>query len=73
VRRVESIEEEFGVLHWVVQTDRGERRFDVRGRDEIQLVTPDHYVIRDIDGNRFEISSLLTLDARSLAMLDAYL
>jgi hypothetical protein len=70
---IESIEEEFGVLHFVAVTDRGPHRFDVRGRGEIQFVRPGYYIIRDIDGNRFEIPNLFALDARSLALLDPYL
>lgn len=73
VLRIESIEEEFGVLHFVAHTDRGAHRFDVRGRDEIQFVRPGYYIIRDIDGNRFEIPNLFALDDASQAILDPYL
>jgi len=73
VLRIESIEEEFGVLHFSVHTDRGHHRFDVRGRDEITFVRPGYYIIRDIDGNRFEIPDLFALPEETQAILDPYL
>lgn len=70
---IHDIREEFGVLQWHTHTDRGERRFDVRGRDEIHFVDSQHLLIRDIDGNRFEIRNVNSLDHRSQALIDAYL
>jgi hypothetical protein len=65
-----EVREEFGVLQWHVQTDRGERRFDVRGRDEIYPVGHGHFLVRDIEGVRYEIHSAAALDANSQVYLD---
>lgn len=73
IERVLDIQEEFGVLHWHVITDRGERRFDMRGRDEVQTLTPTRFLVRDIDGNRFEVADLHALDRWSQHLLDAHL
>jgi hypothetical protein len=70
IQCVYDIHEEFGVLQWHVQTDRGERRFDVRGRDEIYPVGHGHFLVRDIEGVRYEIHSAAALDANSQVYLD---
>ncbi|MCC6443440.1 MAG: DUF1854 domain-containing protein, partial [Armatimonadetes bacterium] len=63
--RVENVSEEFGVTRWEVTTDKGPRVFEVRGREDIRFLTNRHIIIRDIDGNRFEIKDLSALDAES--------
>lgn len=73
IERILSVHEEFGVLHWHVRTNRGERQFDVRGRDEIFPVALGRYLVRDIDGNRYEIHDFYALDAHSQALVDIYL
>lgn len=74
ITRIDRIKEEFGYAYWEVQTDRGPRRFTVRGMHESVLpVGPDRYIIVDVDGNRFEIPSLSKLDPKSLKLLDALL
>jgi hypothetical protein len=65
VLKISKITEEFGVLRWEVETDKGPRTFEVRGRDEVRLVTGGHVLIRDIDGNRYHIPGLNDLDVAS--------
>lgn len=65
ITRIHSVTEEFGVLRWEVDTDKGPRTFEVRGRDEVRLVTAGHVLIRDIDGNRYHILNLHDLDPES--------
>ena len=51
-----EIEEDFGVLHWTVKTDVGDRRFSVRSpRRNIRRFGKGRLIIRDVDGNRYEI------------------
>lgn len=70
ITRVHEIREEFGVTRWHVTTDRGRRTFEVQSRHDVRPVGPGRYIIRDIDGNRYEIPDLNALDAESLSWLD---
>lgn len=57
-----------------VNTSRGERYFNLRepGKNVTQL-SPDHLVIRDSMGNRYEIPSVAALDSESQERLDRVL
>ena len=68
--KVREIREEFGVNRWTVETDRGPRTFDVQSRQDIRPAGPGRYIIRDIDGNRYEIRDVNALDAESRSWLD---
>ncbi len=70
ITSVQEIREEYGVTRWNVQTDRGPRTFEVQSRHDIRPAGHGRYIIRDIDGNRYEIRSLAELDAKSNAWLD---
>ncbi len=70
---VYDIQDEFGVLHWHVRSDRGDRHFDLRGRDEIYPLESGRFLLRDIDGNRYEIRNVVALDPRSQVLVDAHL
>lgn len=70
ITKVLAIREEYGVSRWTVETDRGPRTFDVQSRHDIRPVGPRRYIIRDIDGNRFEIPDVAALDPESQSWLD---
>lgn len=66
IRRIESIKEEFGYAYWTVETDAGPRRFTVREMQyNVLLLSPEHVLIIDVDGNRYEIPNYERLDAKS--------
>lgn len=70
VRTVYSIAEQFDVLNWDVETDRGRRRFEVRGRHNVRPLDGRRILIKDVDGNRYEIPDFERLDARSRDMVE---
>jgi hypothetical protein len=58
--------DEFGVVFWKVDTDRGLREFYVRNlRDTAQDLPEGETLIADVDGNRFILPDLKTLDRDS--------
>lgn len=60
-----------GTRYWHVETNHGPRQFIVRNPNrDVVWVTDDHVVLRDPLGNRFEIPSLIALDAASRAEVD---
>ncbi len=73
VEKIHKITEDFGVYRWEVGTNKGDRTFEVRGRDDVRFVANGHVLVRDIDGNRYHILSLNSLDAESRLLLDLLL
>jgi hypothetical protein len=71
--RIDFLRIHAGIIFWRVDTDRGPRRFDVRDRDDIRLMPPRRMVIKDVDGNRFEIQDYMELDDESLSLLEQLL
>ena len=69
--RVDAIKEEFHILKWEVGTDRGPRVFEIRNsRSDIRLLGGGRVLLRDADGNRYEISDYHNLDPVSLALVE---
>lgn len=71
ITAINSIKEEFGYTYWEVETDRGGRRFTVRGHENVIPIKNNRVLIIDVDGNRFEIEDYKKLDAKSYKLLDA--
>lgn len=66
ITRIKSLKEEFGYSYWEVDTDAGPRRFTVRDlQQSLILLSPEHILILDVDGNRFEIPDYTKLDPTS--------
>lgn len=74
ITRIMEAKREFGTVYWDVETDRGARKFLMRGiRDSMHEIEPGRYLVVDIDGNRFEVPQLGDLDSRSQSMWDRLL
>lgn len=64
--------EKYGRLHWIVDTDRGRKEFDIRNRNSDIRISPDGRVrVRDADDNRYTIRNWKALDKHSRSMLIA--
>jgi len=73
VLAVQQITDDFGVQRWEVETDRGARTFEVRSREDLRWVHPGHLLIRDVDGNRYEVKRFEDLDHASRIKIETYL
>jgi catechol 2,3-dioxygenase-like lactoylglutathione lyase family enzyme len=71
--RVLEISDEFGIQRWEVETDRGARVFEVRSREDLRWLHPGHLIVRDVDGNRYEIKRFDDLDVQSRLKIESYL
>ncbi|MCW4026296.1 MAG: DUF1854 domain-containing protein [Candidatus Bathyarchaeota archaeon] len=71
ITKIYDIKEEFGVLVWKTETDKGPRRFDVISRREVKKISRDRILIKDGDGNLYDIPDIKKLDQRSLILLDS--
>ena len=66
--------EEFGATYWTVETDRGRRDFVTQNLQENAIwLAPEHLLLLDVDGNRFEIADTGKLDAASQMYIDTIL
>ena len=71
IQRIRSIKEQYGVGHWVVDTDKGPREFVVRGMsDSIWEVGGNRLIVVDVDGNRYDIPDYTELDHRSYRLIE---
>ena len=68
--RIISISEKYGTVHWIVETDRGVKEFDVRNRNsDIRVYDDGRVRVRDSDDNRYVIEDFHKLDAHSKKLL----
>jgi len=66
ITRINRMRSLFGSVSFDVETDRGPRTFDVKGRrSNIVAIGKGRYLFTDIDGNRYEIPDVSTLDPAS--------
>jgi hypothetical protein len=73
ISAVHSIEIRFHIPHWDVDTDRGRRVFELRSsRRDIRLLPNGRVLMRDADGNRYEIPDVDALDETSRAVIEDY-
>jgi Domain of unknown function (DUF1854) len=73
ILRIHQITEEYGVLRVEVETDKGPRVFEVRTREHIRFLPNGRVLMRDLDGNRYEVPCLGDLDAHSQMLAEVYL
>lgn len=74
IQDILDIDEHLNVVEWEVVTDKGERTFQVRNvRQNVRRVGRRQFVIKDVDGNRYEISDWMALPAAAQKLLEGYL
>ena len=74
VQKIISLQNEYGVTYWTVQTDRGEREFVAKSvAENAQWLSDSRLMIFDVDGNRFEVPDMTALDRRSQGLLESVL
>jgi hypothetical protein len=70
VTRVIEAKEDFGTVVWDVETNRGRKRYLVRGmKDNIVELGAGRMIVTDVDGNRFEIPDVQKLDMSVLGLV----
>ncbi|MER3495993.1 MAG: hypothetical protein C4320_03805 [Armatimonadota bacterium] len=74
ISRIMELEKDAGMWRFKVETQRGESEFYVRNwRDSAFEIDPGRWLILSVDGGRYEIKKLETLDPLSLRLLDQLL
>ncbi|MBM3241026.1 DUF1854 domain-containing protein [Candidatus Poribacteria bacterium] len=70
ITKIKNLEEKFGISEWEVETNKGAHTFNVRNREEVRLFSSGRVLIKDADGNRYEIPDYRRLDPKSIAFLE---
>ena len=66
--------ETLGVETWTVATNKGQRSFQLRTRRQnFRRVGRDRYIVKDVDGNRYEIRKLGKLPIRAQNIIWEYI
>jgi ATP-binding cassette subfamily B protein len=70
VQRIYSVQNELNISYFDVQTNRGRREFVIQNMHEsTRWLGERRLLLLDVDGNRFEIRDLDTLDKRSAKLI----
>ncbi len=73
ITKIHELEGEFGVTRWVVETNRGPVTFGMRTRYDVVSLENGRVLIKDADGNRYEIENYHHLDPESIVLLETQL
>ncbi|MFH1571848.1 MAG: DUF1854 domain-containing protein [Gemmatimonadota bacterium] len=74
ITRIAAIDVEFHVPHWQVETDRGPRAFDLSStRRDVRVLGEGRILIRDADGNLYEIPDYRQLDLPSRLLVESHI
>ena len=66
ISRIRRLRQEYRTMYWDVETERGVRDFVVKWNpDTVLWLAPKTVQLEDVDGNRFIIPDIESLDARS--------
>lgn len=69
ITKINSLDGQFGVTTWHVETTQGDVEFGIRTRYDIVTLESGRVLIKDADGNRYEIENYNKLDPKSIALL----
>ncbi len=70
ITKIHSLEGRFGITQWEAETNSGSVSFDLRSRHDITSLDGGRLLIKDVDGNRYEIVNYHRLDPKSVALLE---
>ena len=70
ITKIHALEGRFGVTQWDAETEVGSVSFDLRSRNDITALDSGRVLIKDVDGNRYEIVNYHQLDPKSVVLLE---
>jgi len=72
ILRINDVREEYFVMHFDVETNRGHREFEVKGKENFRSLPGKRMLITDADTNRFLVH-YKRLDSRSRSLIEKYI
>ena len=73
ITKINSLDSQFGVTTWNVETSQGDVEFGIRTRYDIVTLESGRVLLKDADGNKYEIENYNKLDPKSIALLQTQL
>ena len=73
IERINSIDGRFGMTQWHGDTNFGPSQINLGSRMDVTPMDNSRVLIKDVDGNRYEIVNYNELDSKSHALLELYL
>jgi len=73
ITAVHGVDDDFDVMAWRVQTDRGPIELQVKNVDDIRQLDERRVVIKDHAGGLFEVPDITLLDSRSRRLIEDHL
>jgi len=71
ITRVNDITSKHHIPTWHVETDRGPRSFEIpSSRRDVRVIGETRVLLRDADGNRYEIPDYRRMDPESIAFVE---
>lgn len=71
ITKILAVETTFHIPKWTVETDRGPREFEIpSSRRDVRVVGNGRVLLRDADGNRYEIKDYRKLDVESQGFVE---
>ena len=74
ITKIVNIKDEYGYAYFDVETDKGNCRFTIHMHGgSVTRLSETRLIIKDIDGNRFEIEDLRKLSIKEAKKIDVYI
>jgi len=71
VTKINRLKEFHGLMKFDVETGKGQRTFETKYKEDIRKFSSGRVIIKDADGNRYEIRDYRKLDPRSINLIDS--
>ena len=71
ILKINRLRENHGIMKFDVETEKGRRQFETRYKEDIRKMPGGRVLIKDADGNRYEIKDYTRMDARSIHLIDS--
>jgi hypothetical protein len=71
IKKILRIKELYGGMTWfAVETDRGYREFEILNKNSMRHIGLTRVIFNDVDGNKYEITDVTHMDARSRSFIN---
>lgn len=71
ITKINAMKENHGVMKFNVETDKGQREFETKYKEDIRKLKGGRIIVKDSDGNRYEIKDYMKLDQKSISLIDS--
>ena len=69
ITRINRMKETHGIMKFDVETNKGQREFETKYKEDIRPMADGRIIIKDADGNRYEIRDYQKLDQKSISLI----